>query len=402
MNTFKNQNKNLMILGVCPDQFPFIQELLDDGHRLIFCERDQINIDKLSSLLSDNRYANKITVYKCDLADKDKLLDIATQEKVDALIPVPLGKVISTVGYINSRLNLPGVSYDACLNFTDKQKVYELLKQNNLNCASQWNATELNKVTFPCIVKPRFGCGSRGVKIANNYQELVDACGFCKKDFSPVEDKDILVEEVIEGDEFICDFFVKDGQIIPYLILKKSLTALPYRQEITYEDTSLTNKEKGLISNYVCQCAKALKINNTVVTCDLIFSPKGPYIVDIAARFTGNYVCRIAKARGEDLGRMYLDFVFNKKLPEIPQNLPKAYFSMFNLDSGELASVPENVNSATFIAENNLKVGDKITKVTNGRGLLSRGFALCLDNDIEHAKQRVNNYLKQFIVKTDH
>ena len=54
MNTFKNQNKNLMILGVCPDQFPFIQELLDDGHRLIFCERDQINIDKLSSLLSDN------------------------------------------------------------------------------------------------------------------------------------------------------------------------------------------------------------------------------------------------------------------------------------------------------------------------------------------------------------
>lgn len=93
MNTFKNQNKNLMILGVCPDQFPFIQELLDDGHRIIFCERDQINIDKLSSLLSDNIYDNKITVFKCDLADKDKLLDIATHEKVDALIPVPLGKL---------------------------------------------------------------------------------------------------------------------------------------------------------------------------------------------------------------------------------------------------------------------------------------------------------------------
>lgn len=402
MNTFKNQNKNLMILGICPDQFPFIQELLDDGHRIIFCERDQINIDKLSSLLSDNIYDNKITVFKCDLADKDKLLDIATHEKVDALIPVPLGKVISTVGYINSCLNLPGVSYEACLNFIDKQKVYELLKQNNLNCASQWNATELNKITFPCIVKPRFGCGSRGVKVANNYQELVDACEFCKKDFFPVADKDILIEEVIEGDEYSCDFFVKDDRITLYLLLKKTLTEFPYRQEITYEDTSLTNKEKGLISNYVCQCAKVLKINNTVVNCDLILSPKGPYIIDIASRFPGNYVCCVAKAKGEDLGRMYLDFIFNKKLPKIHKNLPKAYFSMFNLDNGELVSVPENVNTTNFIAENNLKVGDKITKVTNGRGLLSRGFALSLDNDIEHAKQKVNNYLKQFIIKPDH
>ncbi len=399
MNDINNQNKILMILGVCPDQFPFIQELLDDGHRLIFCERDQSNIDKLSKLLAEDKYAHAIAIYKCDLADKGKILDIAIHEKVDALVPVPLGKVISTVGYINSNLNLPGVSYEACLNFTDKQKVYELLKQNSLNCALQWNATELDEVTFPCIVKPRFGCGSRGVKIANNYQELVDACEFCKQDFSPVEDKDLLIEEVIEGDEYSCDFFVKDDRITLYLLLKKALTEFPYRQEITYEDNSLTNEEKELISNYVCQCAKVLKINNTVVTCDLILSPKGPYIVDIAARFPGNYVCRIAKAKGEDLGRMYLDFIFNNKLPEISQNLPKAYFSMFNINSGVLVSVPDSVHTATFIAENNLKVGEKITKVTNGRGLLNRGFALCLDANIEVAKQKVDNYLKHFVVR---
>lgn len=33
MKAFDNQ-KNLMMLGVCPEQFPFIQELLDDGHRI--------------------------------------------------------------------------------------------------------------------------------------------------------------------------------------------------------------------------------------------------------------------------------------------------------------------------------------------------------------------------------
>ena len=46
MKAFDNQ-KNLMMLGVCPEQFPFIQELLDDGHRIIFCERDKTNINKI-------------------------------------------------------------------------------------------------------------------------------------------------------------------------------------------------------------------------------------------------------------------------------------------------------------------------------------------------------------------
>lgn len=249
MKTFDNQ-KTLMMLGVCPEQFPFIQELLDDGHRIIFCERDKTNINKLNNILSEAHYAKSVIIYECDLADKDRILNIAEKEKVDALIPVPLGKVFSTVGYINSQLSLPGVSYEACLNFTDKLKVYNLLKENNLNCASQWNATELDKVVFPCIVKPRFGCGSRGVKTAKNFNELLEACEFCRKDFSAtIEDKDILIEEYIEGNEYSCDFFIRDGKAEIYCLLKKGMTEIPYRQEVTYEDNALNDDEKATIKD---------------------------------------------------------------------------------------------------------------------------------------------------------
>lgn len=90
------------------------------------------------------------------------------------------------------------------------------------------------------------------------------------------------------------------------------MTAIPYRQEVTYEDNALNDDEKATIEDYISKCAKTLKINNSVVNCDLILSSKGPYVIDVSARFPGNFVCSIAKSKGEDLGRMYLEFIFNK------------------------------------------------------------------------------------------
>lgn len=177
------------------------------------------------------------------------------------------------------------------------------------------------------------------------------------------------------------------------------MTEIPYRQEVTYEDNALNDDEKATIKDYISKCAKALKINKSVVTCDLILSSKGPYVIDISARFPGNFVCSIAKSKGEDLGRMYLEFIFNKKLPKLPEPHLKAYFYMFNIGSGKLLSVPESIHTANFIAENNLKAGDEVKAVTNGRSLLSRGYALCLDDSIEKAKKKVDNYLKMFVLK---
>ncbi len=38
MKAFDNQ-KNLMMLGVCPEQFPLYKKLLDDGHRIDSAKR---------------------------------------------------------------------------------------------------------------------------------------------------------------------------------------------------------------------------------------------------------------------------------------------------------------------------------------------------------------------------
>ena len=63
MKAFDNQ-KNLMMLGVCPEQFPFIQELLDDGHRIIFCERDKTNINKLNNMQNQSSSTSVILLIR--------------------------------------------------------------------------------------------------------------------------------------------------------------------------------------------------------------------------------------------------------------------------------------------------------------------------------------------------
>lgn len=396
-NNHHSSDHKFMILGVCPDQFPFIQELLDDGHHLVFCGRDQSNIDKLSDLMAIDKYKQGITIYQHNLADKDAILEIAKKEKVEALIPVPLGKVVSTVGYVNSNLNLPGISYESCLNFTDKHQVYKLLKANNLNCATQVDGTGLDKVTFPCIVKPRYGCGSRGVRTAQNRDELLQACEFCKQEYDIENDDEMLIEEFIVGTEYSGNFFVLDGEIKPYLISQKTMTEVPYRQELKYTSLSLADPIVETITTYIGKCAQVLGINNSVLNCDVIVCPgRGPFVVDISARFPGNYLGHVAKFKGIDLGRLYVDFILNHRLPNIPKTTIRSYMSLLEIGSGTILSIPDSIKTESFLAQNNLKIGDKITKAINGRDLLSRGFAICLDNNIDLAKQRVDEYLKQF------
>lgn len=59
-------------------------------------------------------------------------------------------------------------------------------------------------------------------KNSKNFNELLEACEFCRKDFSAtIEDKDILIEEYIEGNEYSCNFFFRDGKAEIYCFLKR-------------------------------------------------------------------------------------------------------------------------------------------------------------------------------------
>ena len=111
---------------------------------------------------------------------------------VKALLPAPIGYLIKHLGEVNDRCQLPGISEQCALNFTDKKRVRDLLVAAGCNAAPQlwlseaeltlsWAEIEAKIASFvatqgfPLICKPRFGSGSRMVTVVTNETELKTA-----------------------------------------------------------------------------------------------------------------------------------------------------------------------------------------------------------------------------------
>ena len=104
-----------------------------------------------------------------------------------------------------------------CLN---KFKLCRKLFKTNINNFDTYLLSNYkNTFHFPIIIKPIYGCGSRGVVKIKNEKQLNN---FKKK---KINKKKYIVQKIIKGDEYtvsvILDKSSKDFQIIPKKIIKK-------------------------------------------------------------------------------------------------------------------------------------------------------------------------------------
>ena len=110
-----------------------------------------------------------------DIRDPEKVFEILDKEenRPDIVLPVPIGRYLTTTGAVNDKYGLTGVTAYAAGICTDKYEFHKVLNEKGLRDAELYllpagsdfmDASELNEV-YPVVVKPRFGSGSRGVEI---------------------------------------------------------------------------------------------------------------------------------------------------------------------------------------------------------------------------------------------
>ena len=90
------------------------------------------------------------------------------------MIPSPIGRLITTVRYINDKLNLIGPNEKICALLQDKNAVNSFLKNNSFNCLKKYTIDGIEDIKYPVIIKRQFGAGSRDVKIVHNIEELLE------------------------------------------------------------------------------------------------------------------------------------------------------------------------------------------------------------------------------------
>lgn len=161
--------KKLLILGGSRNVIPAIEAAHQLGVHVITCDYLPNNIG--------HTYSDEY--YNISIIDKDAVLDLSRNLKIDGIISFATDPGVLSAAYVAEKMGLPTSPYKSVEVLQNKDLFREFLKNNKFNVPKAKGFSSINrakyeidKFTFPIIVKPVDSAGSKGVTRVNDVDEL--------------------------------------------------------------------------------------------------------------------------------------------------------------------------------------------------------------------------------------
>lgn len=281
-------NSKILILGAGQGQVPLVKFAKENKYYVI--------VVSPKGDYPAFKYADKC-IY-LNILDKEAILNVAVEEKINAIATDQTDISVSVVEYVAKKLGLPRVNCQYIENFRNKSLMRDVCKQYGIKtipycvtgkiieAISFWK--ENNK--FKVIIKPIDSQGSRGVETASTLEEIESAFNNAYKySFS----KKVIVEQFIEGEEVEVDTVINKGNIITTLIgdvynfrLENSFSAY----ERIYPTTK-SEEIKQKINFINKQTLAALGVITGWTHGEYIVTSNGEvYLLEVGLRGGGNYI----------------------------------------------------------------------------------------------------------------
>ena len=232
-----------------------------------------------------------------NIVDEKACLAYAQEENIDGVLTAATEYGVLTAAYIAEQMKLEGLKYKTAQMIKNKYQVRKCLFESKVDDAEQaYEVTEntdlailVEKLSFPVMVKPCDGSGSRGVSRVDEAAQFAEAC---QKSMVISITHRAEIETFIIGREYGAESLVVNGEVHVLGIMRKWMTAPPYYAELGHAMPSGLDKE---VENRVVECVKkaikALGINSGSVNMDLLVTEDNKvYIVDVGARMGGNLI----------------------------------------------------------------------------------------------------------------
>jgi predicted ATP-grasp superfamily ATP-dependent carboligase/SAM-dependent methyltransferase len=384
---------NTLSIGAGKEQLKSIQIAKELGLKVVACDGDPNAVGL--------KYAD--FSYNIDIKDEDSIIKLAKKYDIKFVLPAPLGRYLTTVGAVNDALNLKGVSKKSANYATDKYLFYQKLSKE-IKLAKQfliYSANEIKDlienrdISTPFILKPRFGSGSKGVEVFEDfdYQRV-------KNYFSENSNfKDILIEELLVGDEIGVDAIIRNKKLDILAIRDKKITPLPYRQELAYVFPSKYQSKESEIEKIIKKCCELLKIDNSLLNLDIIINKNDIYIIELSPRASGNNISNIFLPIARKINplsfiiRYYMGENRELKLENTP-----IYLEFFNFKDKDVGKKIKDVREFKDIKSLHsyklgLKIGDTISSIKSGQDAMNHGYFIITQEDnmknIEDIKESI-------------
>lgn len=339
--------KKIMILGAGVGQLPFINIAHQKGAYVIVISPEG---DYPGIKLADQFYA-------LDTRDKEGILAIAEKEKIDAITTDQTDVSVPAAAYVAEKLGLRGIGYERARTFTDKYKMRCAADKLGIHVPKFELAETLEEarecighMSMPVIIKPTDSSGSRGVFRIDTVDDLAI---YFQKSIQYSYSNKVIIEEFIEGREYLADGFAMGGN---YMNLDLGIKEY-FNKEGMYISKMCMFSSASLIKDRVEQMVleanrklvQGLGLDFGITHGEYIYDTKKDkvYLVEIAARGGGVYLSSdlTPAASGVNTNEILLNYLLDGTVVDLTQIARKkrvAAWRCFALQEGIVKKV-ENV-----------------------------------------------------------
>ena len=199
-----------------------------------------------------------------------------------------------TVSAITNALKLPGIPLDVAKRSNNKALMKERWIRDKIPTPFGGEVTTINEaksiikhIGFPAMIKAVDNAASRGSMKIKSLDQLDDAI-VNAKEFSMTGTA--IVEEYITGSEQSVETIIWSGRHYHVGMADRVFGYHPYHIETAHIDPSiLTTDMQTRIYDTADAAADSLGINFGPAKADMIWTPKGPMILEMPARLSGGF-----------------------------------------------------------------------------------------------------------------
>ena len=241
-----------------------------------------------------------------DVKDTDSVIAFAKGEGVSLVYSVSSDIAATAAVHVSSLLGLPHFfSNDLMELFNSKPALRRHLNEHGIGPVEFLSTQSVDEVSawsrYPCIVKPADAQGQRGVVKVHKKADLRVAL---RNAIEQSRSRTAIIEEFLQGVEISCNVLVCKGKTVvkefsERLVHSGAFFGIPKGHLIPMINVS--DRQARAADQLVHDLVKSLNIDNGTLYFQMIVTPDGPKIVEIAPRLDGCHLWRLMSlARGID------------------------------------------------------------------------------------------------------
>ena len=335
--------------------------------------------------------------YKISTTEKEAVLNIACQEKINGIIAACTDVAVPTAAYVAERLSLPGPPLETANIVIDKLAFREFLGNHRFPVPEFYPIIpdfSLDGLFQESnwIIKPDRSSGCKGIFILRSeedfYQRLPETLSF-----SPMGRA--VLERYIEGFQGTCEGILKNGELALTLVLDRQTAPFPYTATWGHHvPTKLAPHFKERLFSILKDIWRILRVTDGPFDCDFVVSNDEVYILELTPRIGGNSITKLLqRAIDFDIIEYSVKQVCGDQgiLPDPIQTRPTAIVLLGVLENGhliydekeaELLQKEDWIDSLSI----DINIGDSVKPFIHGRNRNGEAIVFGKDRDDLDAK----------------